>query len=299
MRYVNRTGVAVPPSLATPSTAVQTEKDEAITFYRAYDTTLTPKPAAYDFKQYKGYDVTVALRKLFHGKCAYCESEVGDNLDVEHFRPKGSVSEDPRHPGYWWLAHSWGNLLPSCTPCNQKRRQHLVTELMSVEELTALQAKKPTQSYGKADQFPVAGARATYGQPVSGERPYLIDPTEEDPEVFLLWSHTGPYSVVLANPGDQWSTQRALTTISVFALNRMHLVQTRSKILNHLRFQAEQVIEDLEQDMAEGGSPRLVQRAIRRVEEMRRLHSPESPYSGMTKAFVDKFENELLTRIGR
>lgn len=299
MRYIDRSGVPIPRSLATPSAAVQAEKNEAINFYRIYDATLTPKPAAYEFKQYKGYDVTVALRNLFHGKCAYCESEVGDNLDVEHFRPKGSVSDDPTHPGYWWLAHTWENLLPSCTPCNQKRRQHLVTEQMSLDEMTALQAKKPTQSYGKSDQFPVAGTRATYGIPITGERPYLIDPTVEDPEVYLLWSQTGPYSVVLANSRDQWSTQRALTTISVFALNRMHLVQTRSKILNQLRFQAEKVIEDLEEDMAEGGSERLVRRAIRRVEDMRRLHSPESPYSGMVKAFVDTFENELLARIGR
>lgn len=79
----------------------------------------------------------------------------------------------------------------------------------------------------------------------------------------------------------------------------MHLVQSRSKILKELQFQEQRTFEDLEEDMAEGGSPHLVQRAIRRVEDMRRLHSPSSPYSGMIKAFVDEFAAKLLARIGR
>ncbi len=80
-----------------------------------------------------------------HGKCGYCEAPalatgVGD---VEHFRPKGEISElddDPQtwggeRPGlanvkgrkappisklgYWWLAYSWSNWLLACSRCNQ------------------------------------------------------------------------------------------------------------------------------------------------------------------------------------
>ncbi|MEF9674035.1 hypothetical protein QNM99_25505 [Pseudomonas sp. PCH446] len=44
-------------------------------------------------------------------------------MDVEHYRPKGAVSEDASHPGYWWVAMDWDNLLPSCIDCNRKRKQ--------------------------------------------------------------------------------------------------------------------------------------------------------------------------------
>ena len=43
------------------------------------------------------------LDLLFHGKCAYCETfySASAPVDVEHYRPKGAVSEDPSHPGYY------------------------------------------------------------------------------------------------------------------------------------------------------------------------------------------------------
>ncbi len=69
---------------------------------------------------------------LFFGKCAYCEGalELIDG-DVDHFRPKGAVSDQHgkpitidgdefrEHQGYYWLAYDWRNLLPSCKTCNQ------------------------------------------------------------------------------------------------------------------------------------------------------------------------------------
>lgn len=297
MRYVDRSLVAPPPSLTVPSTPVENEKLGAAAFYRTFDATAIPRPTSYVFVQYKAFDVTSTLRILFHDKCAYCEDEVGDDMDVEHFRPKGGVTEDPSHPGYWWLAHSWENLLPSCTPCNQNRRQHLATEHMTEEQFLALRYKPAMVAYGKANQFPIDGVRATYGSSLSTERPHLIDPTVDDPEPFFRWSHEGPYSVVLANTDDLWSGTRALASISTFALNRLRLVQSRTKILRELRYQASRTIEELEEDMAAGGSPRSVARALKRIGEMRRMQAPEMPYSSMVKAFVDSFEIELRSLV--
>ncbi|WP_097303523.1 HNH endonuclease family protein [Pseudomonas chlororaphis] len=296
MRYVDRGAVPVPQSLAGPSAPVQQEKDAAIEFYRTYDATLRPRPKGYPFEQYKGHDVTVSLRSLFNDKCAYCETDVGDDMDVEHFRPKGGVTEDEAHPGYWWLAHSWENLFAACTPCNQNRYQHIATEHMNEEELLALRAKKPDKAFGKANQFPIAGIRASFGSSLAEERPHLIDPTVDDPADYLKWSQS-EYSVVLANPEDQWSKTRALATISVFALNRLKLVQSRTRILNVLRYQAERTLMELEEDLVAGGSPRLIQRALRRVDEMRQLQAPGMPHTAMVKAFIDSFVADLSTRI--
>jgi hypothetical protein len=74
----------------------------------------------------------------FKGKCAYCESDLRRReTDAEHFRPKGAVDK-PRtegaaessevtqlaggigpHPGYFWLAFHWKNILPTCSMCNR------------------------------------------------------------------------------------------------------------------------------------------------------------------------------------
>jgi hypothetical protein len=80
-------------------------------------------------------------KNLFHNRCAYCETGmIGFWGDAEHHRPKGRVSSTNTdgdsivgeavveidgekvaipHPGYFWLAYNWRNLIPSCQWCNQ------------------------------------------------------------------------------------------------------------------------------------------------------------------------------------
>ena len=101
------------------------------------------------FSYYKNDAVKARLVDLFHGKCAYCESFYSSTqpMDVEHFRPKGAVAEDDEHPGYYWLAATWENLLPSCIDCNRQRNQFDVVE-------------GETISLGKKDRFPIGGTRA-------------------------------------------------------------------------------------------------------------------------------------------
>jgi len=47
-------------------------------------------------------DVRDALWKWQQGKCVYCERkrEKKRESDVEHFRPKARITEQPGHPGY-------------------------------------------------------------------------------------------------------------------------------------------------------------------------------------------------------
>ena len=103
------------------------------------------------------------LYKSQHGKCCYCERkrDMKRESDVEHFRPKGSVKENPGHPGYWWLAYEWNNLLISCKTCNQ----------------TYKRSKFPLRN--KENRvFKKDGNLNT-------EKPYLINPLKEDPENFI------------------------------------------------------------------------------------------------------------------
>jgi len=75
--------------------------------------------------EFPGYwtepDVRGALYAMQGRVCAYCGADIEEaGIDVEHFRPKGKVSDEDSHNGYWWLAYDFGNYLLSCTVCNQK-----------------------------------------------------------------------------------------------------------------------------------------------------------------------------------
>jgi 5-methylcytosine-specific restriction endonuclease McrA len=103
------------------------------------------KPVVSDLYKRKSIkdDYFIAAGPPFYGKCAYCEAPIRDYQpgDVEHFRPKAGVSDENgqavflfdeegqvqvgadgkpvEHPGYYWLAYEWTNLLPACAKCNQ------------------------------------------------------------------------------------------------------------------------------------------------------------------------------------
>ena len=66
------------------------------------------------------------LQELFQGRCAYCEAwfQSVSFGDVEHYRPKAGVADDPNHPGYYWLAYDPENYLPACSQCNTKGKKN-------------------------------------------------------------------------------------------------------------------------------------------------------------------------------
>ena len=69
------------------------------------------------------------LAPLSFNKCWYCEcTEDRSDYAVDHFRPKNEVTEDPSHPGYWWLAFEWRNYRYACTYCNSFRKKQTSTE---------------------------------------------------------------------------------------------------------------------------------------------------------------------------
>lgn len=63
-------------------------------------------------KKYRHRDVKEALAAMFHGKCAFCESQILhiDYGHIEHFKPKGGT--------YRALTFEWSNLLLACGVCN-------------------------------------------------------------------------------------------------------------------------------------------------------------------------------------
>lgn len=165
------------------------------------------------------------LFAAFHGKCAYCECKfvLDQTGDVEHFRPKGQVLDldakpvpvrsgetDIPHPGYYWLAYDWHNLLPSCSKCNRMTKT------------------SEGKWVGKGARFPVSGAVASKPGEESQEQPLLIHPVLDDPGQYLAFDvATG---VIYAKDNND----RGKACIDVFDLNREGLPSARRDIYDSL-----------------------------------------------------------------
>jgi hypothetical protein len=159
------------------------------------------------------------LLEAFADKCGYCETKIDapDRFgDVDHFRPKGRVTNEDYspvtiagtggkphpHPGYYWLVYAWSNFIPSCPACNRPG-----------EDRDGLKS-------GKWDVFPVGSVfRATEPGDEVKEKPLLINPREEDPNEHLVFdTQTGIIG---------FKTPRGETTIRLLGLNRRGLPEKR------------------------------------------------------------------------
>lgn len=143
------------------------------------------------------------LFELFDRKCAYCEALARhvSSGDVEHFRPKRRVDDEPGHPGYYWLAYDPLNLLPSCERCNR--------------------------AGAKMNKFPVeTGTRASDPDGIANERPLLLNPyVDEKPLKHLRFLETGHVKPL---------TERGEQSIETYRLARRELVQAREERISQL-----------------------------------------------------------------
>ncbi len=312
MRQVHRSEPA-------PDDLIQKGEDElakALVYYEVHP----PHKKCYPFKTYKLKSVKEALERMFHGKCAYCETFYASTqpLDVEHFRPKGAVADVEGHRGYWWLAMKWENLLPSCIDCNRKRNQITPNGDTSQVRLltnTAGFTGSTTIGSGKKDSFPIAneGVRAvTPNASLSNEFALLLDPCNDEPDKHLAYFFDleHPVSFVVARKldddliysGAEGLSLKGATSIHVYGLNRLRLVQARTEVLRRLEFLAGLAIDlklladELEEN--EDSNVRLASFQIAGfgdevVAELARMGNEDKPYSAMVKAWLKEFMERL------
>lgn len=304
MRQVDRTRVAAPAILTDPNAAGLLELKEARKHYarRPADPKRRKKFKAYEFAAYKDKQVKAALRQLFFGKCAYCETyfESAEPVDIEHYRPKGAVSGCPDHPGYWWLAMDWTNLLPSCIDCNRKRGQTAATERMTMADLERLLSQEEADdSSGKKDTFPTADNKWVSAEgPTDSEKPLLIDPTRDNPVNHLRWPTDPNVQVSVVLPTDQNGKQdpRGVWSIGVYGLNRLGLVQERTRLLNKMRVERSKIFRFLEmaKTTTDAQTARgLEQMAVDGARGLRDWCESKEPYSAMVNVFVDELDRDL------
>ena len=211
MIYVDRSGEPVPEALTRRGLA---ERQRAIEFYGNPEN----RAKGFSFSAYRDSSVKEALERLFRGKCAYCESRYAGTqpMDVEHWRPKGEVhTEDGKvRQGYYWLAASWENLLPSCVDCNRMRK--FPAGLDGEERVR-----------GKGNRFPLAPGADHAGAPDGelDEVPLLLDPCVDYAEEHLSFIDQGVVRARSDIAGQP--SRKGLFSIDVYNLNRTQLVHDR------------------------------------------------------------------------
>ncbi|SOD79915.1 HNH endonuclease [Spirosoma fluviale] len=168
---------------------------------------------------YGDKEVKDALEVIYLKKCAYCESDGKEAapFQVDHYRPKKGVKDDPAHPGYYWLAYEWSNLILSCANCNRP----------------------------KSTQFPVAGVRVSshpmlnnnpeelnrehcliVSAELTAEQPYIVNPeTDDNPAAHFSFATDGRIG---------HKTTAGAYTIRVCDLMRDELVLKRKEIFDEV-----------------------------------------------------------------
>jgi len=288
MRYVDRGDVASPASLTASDGAGARELERARGHYR------DKSAGSFAFAAYKGADVAEAMRALFGGKCAYCESfhSASSPTDVEHYRPKAGVEGETAHRGYWWLAADWSNLLPSCALCNRRNGLRIAQLGMARADVSA----QAPVTVGKGNLFPIRGRRATGPRgDCEAEDPLLIDPTRRDPAEHLDWPEDKLSLVTPRFDGRQHDVY-GKATIDLLGLNRQDLVEARTR---HLTL-ARALLAGAESLLvaASGLSDEARQDSLQRFDEslslLQGMCAADQPYSAMLDAHLNQRLHRLL-----
>jgi len=168
------------------------------------------KPSTSNPNDFPSHWIPDARRELWkhqNYRCCYCERSRGlkRESDLEHFRPKAKVEEEPDHYGYWWLAYVWENYLYSCKPCNEDYKKNKFPLLPSSQR-----AFEEKYSLDK-------------------EKPILINPFDEDPEVFIRFDWQDSNNLfVKAVQTEKDVEDRGKKTIEITGINEDRLPEERA-----------------------------------------------------------------------
>jgi hypothetical protein len=212
-------------------------------------------------------DLANNLAALTNGKCWYSESvNPASDKNVDHFRPKNRVFEDPGHEGYWWMAFDWRNYRYASQWCNQRR--------VDDENET---------SGGKRDHFPLQAnsfrARQE-GDDIDREVVVLLDPIDPDDWRLLTFRPDG--HPVPAKEKGSFEYERAAVSIEIYHLYCREMVEGRRLLAGRVQ----RTIEDLETLRPRIADPNVRRIYKRQQKELLRLIHPDFEYSAAALAYA-------------
>jgi uncharacterized protein (TIGR02646 family) len=204
------------------------------------------------------------LEKLYHGKCAYCETKVaGSVLRIDHYRPKDK---------YYWLGYEWSNLLPACEKCNRAKSNAFPLEV------TGIKVTQPPlgRLYWQANSHTLLA-----------EKPLLLNPEIDQPESHFIFLPNGKMKPL---------TKQAETTININKLNRSDLIIARKTVVDHFRNKMRQLADDFIETVIQKETLHYSLKLL--FNDILKAQSAEKTYSQLSWFMFKKFEIFFLKTLG-
>jgi|GEM_PF-969883 len=220
------------------------------------------------------FEVRYVLRRLYHNKCAYCES-ISFKADVEHYRPKKQVTNpNGNNTGYYWLCYEWSNLIPACFECNSRS--------------------------GKWNKFPIFNNRVTAptfykngnlnftkckagNSPLLNEGPKLFHPEVDIIEPYFKVNWDGKLSGV----GNY--SARTDSTIKTCDLNRANLIYGRKKIIDDHVSELERIFVYFRKNMID--TTTLTEMLDQRLDDILKASDIKNVFSIVSFYIINNFQS--------
>ena len=226
-----------------------------------------------------------AVREAFeehsNGKCWYveCMSSGADN-DIDHYRPKSRVAEDPMHPGYYWLAFEWKNLRLSCQRANRPRR-----DLESGE------------TGGKSDSFPLVNPEKRAHGPaddLSAEIPAIVDPTNAGDVAMLTFGRSGDVELVPERKGESIAEAKLKASRRYLHLNWPRFRDDRVMLYNEIERSVHRGENLAPSDF--GGMHAVAEAFLDVCKDLAKRTEPHREYSRAARAYMEMFRDRWWVR---
>jgi hypothetical protein len=198
-------------------------------------------------------------------KCWYSETSISGPVDIDHYRPKGTIKvssfykqyeshfinnktifsllEEENENGWWFLAFDYKNF----RVCNCS------TNRLTYDDLIPLQYKKQ-RANGKSNFFPLkkGSSIALTSDGVIDEEPCLLDPcNKKDPE-YLSFDHLGhPFTRYKS----KWVKCRVEVSIAVYHLMEIRLIEHRKE---RWQWCQESIVDPIKLAIKEKNSPEII-----------------------------------------
>ncbi len=214
MRHVTKPVALAPPEFSEPSTLALIQSLAETGNKDLIDDKLYRLNYSTPDGQRSHVEDHLALAYEF--KCAYCERIC--KADIEHYRPKKSVSDENGHNGYYWLTYEWSNLMPACINCNREGAKHNRFPILGPRVYSPSMLAD-----GKLDFTRCAAS----GSPLVDERPLLLHPEVDEPSGYFQFE-IDPAGAGIRMVGVDVEG-RGARTIEICKLNRHELKLDRAE----------------------------------------------------------------------
>lgn len=222
----------------------------------------------------------VALRAAFesysHGKCWYVECKnPGTDDDIDHFRPKLGVKEDPKHPGYYWFAFDWTNLRLSCHRANRPRVN-----------------PDGAGTGGKAGHFPLVAPAAREFNPANGkgqEVPALLDPTNPLDVAMLTFQQNGEVDLSPEFKGHPLAEAKLAASRLILHLDWPAFRDARVVLYNKIQRTVDRGVREAPGDFSGNTVP--TEAFYDAIRDLKNAMKAEEEYSAAARVYVESFKH--------